>query len=541
MIEKLLENWLDSASERSYQAVFVQVLSGMGYRVVHSTRHSALEFGKDVLAIAPDGIGCAYQLKGHPGGRLGLSQFRSEIQPQMVQLMSQPVIYPGFPADSHRTYLVSNGYFEEEVHRAVDDLNRSPHYPYKATLVSRGELLDWCKSMGASLWPSELPDVRLLLELVLSNPRELLPIEKLSVLLGKILDSDPADTIQIKQPEFHRKVTSAALLTGIATAHFAKEKNHYAVAYAWALLAVMVIGAAEKHQHPLAGAAKETLGLAEEAALDALIELWGEVAERKHLVEGDPMSDPEVYGWRYGVVLGALSSLAVAHDANSLLDDGAGSELKAWLLKRHQGLNLWGEGAVANLVPWLVYLRKHEPTLRPDYEIAGLVEAVVKRNQHDSESALPSPYFGAEEVIRNQLSLDKHGDASDLRRETFSGSAYTAEALLHLLVRTNLKRECKSIWPDYTRLGHRRLVFSAPWHYCLLNVDVGVDEARLYPPSYEWAKLKSEATHKGNPPIPSELLARNWLLVFWWQIAPHRFTSDASRYFAESQIPGWGT
>lgn len=54
MIEKLLENWLDSASERSYQAVFVQILSAQGYRVVHSTRHTALEYGKDVLAIDPD-------------------------------------------------------------------------------------------------------------------------------------------------------------------------------------------------------------------------------------------------------------------------------------------------------------------------------------------------------------------------------------------------------------------------------------------------------------------------------------------------------
>lgn len=540
MIEKLLENWLDSASERSYQAVFVQMLSGMGYRVVHSTRHNVLEFGKDVLAIAPDGAGCAYQLKGHPGGRLGLAQFRAEIQPQMVQLMSQPVIYPGFPSHSHKAFLVSNGYFEEEVQRAVDDLNRST-LPFKVTLVSRGELLDWCRNMGASLWPSELPEVRMLLELVLSNPKDLLPTEKLAELLEKILSVDPTDVKHIGQAEFHRNVTSAALLTGIATAHFSEEKNHYAIACAWALLAAMIIGAAEKHQHPLTAATKETLDLAEYAALDALIELWGEVVENEHLVEGDPMADPEVHGWRYGVLLGALSSLAIAHDEKLLLDDELAINLKRWLLKNHKGLNLWGEGAVANLVPWLVYLRKHDPTLRPDYEIAGLAEVVVKMNQHDSTSALPCPYFSAEEVIRKQLSLDKHGDASGLRRETFAGSSYTAEALLHLLVRTNLKRSCKMIWPDFTRLGHHRLVFAAPWHYCLLKVDLGIDETRIYPSSYEWTQLKSEATHKGKPAIAPELLARNWLLAFWWQIAPHRFTSEASRFFSESQIPGWGT
>lgn len=540
MIEKLLENWLDSASERSYQAVFVQMLSGMRYRVVHSTRHTALEFGRDLLAVAPDGTGCAYQLKGNPGGKLGLAQFRSEVQQQLVQLMSQPVVYPGFPSGPHKAFLVSNGYFDEEVHRAVDDLNRGP-YPSKCALINRGDMLDWCKSMGASLWPSELRDVRLLLELVLSMSRDLLPTEKLAELLGKILATDPADERRVAQPEFHRMVTSAALLTGISTAHFAEAKNHYAVASAWVLLVVMIIASTEKHGHPLSAAASETLELAEAAALDALAELWEEVAGRKHLVEGNAMTDPEVHGWRYGVLLGALSCLAIAHDDKPLLDEGSAAKLKEWLLKKHQGIDLWGEGAIVNLAPWLVYIRKHDATARPDFEIAAIVEAIIAMNQHESRSPLASPYYSFEEVTRARLTLDKHGDASGVGRETFAGSAYTAEALLHLLVRTNRKSTCKALWPDFTRLGHRGLATATPWHYCLLRVKVGLDETRMYPPTYEWNRLRAQATSTDAPGVPRELLARNWLLAFWWQVAPYRFNSGTSRIFAGSQIPGWGT
>jgi hypothetical protein len=51
---------LDSASERSYQGPFCQILSARGYTVLHSTRHAPIEFGKDVIAIAPDGVPCAY-------------------------------------------------------------------------------------------------------------------------------------------------------------------------------------------------------------------------------------------------------------------------------------------------------------------------------------------------------------------------------------------------------------------------------------------------------------------------------------------------
>jgi hypothetical protein len=399
VIEKLLENWLDSASERSYQAVFVQMLSGLGFRVVHSTRHTALEFGKDVLAVAEDGTGCAYQLKGNPGGKLGLSQFKSEVQEQLVQLISQPVVYPGFPSEPHRAFLVSNGYFDEEVHRAVDDLNRGRYYS-KVELISRGEILDWCKSMGTSLWPSELTDVRALLELFLSDPKELLPKEKLADLLGKVLATHPEDTRDVGKSEFKRMVTSAALLTGIATAHFAEGKNYYAVACAWALLAVMIIAAAEKHEHPLASSVLKTLELVEAAALDALAALWEEVSDRGHLVEGNTMVEPEVYGWRLGVLLGSLSCLAAAHDEKPLLNEETATKLKAWLLKNHTGLNIWGEGAIASLAPWLVYLRKHDATMRPDLQILNLVKLVLNSNQHNSKSALASPYYGFEEVAR---------------------------------------------------------------------------------------------------------------------------------------------
>jgi hypothetical protein len=111
MIEKLLENWLDSTSERCYQASFVQMLAAQDYCVLHSTRHCGLEFGKDVIAIAPDGVPCAFQLKGNPGGRLGLKEFRDNIQPQLIQLMSQPIVFPGVStAVEHRSYLVSDMY-----------------------------------------------------------------------------------------------------------------------------------------------------------------------------------------------------------------------------------------------------------------------------------------------------------------------------------------------------------------------------------------------------------------------------------------------
>ncbi|MCX6037213.1 MAG: hypothetical protein NTW99_04880 [Chloroflexi bacterium] len=541
MLEKLIENWLDNASERSYQPVFVQMLSARGYRVVHSTRHTALEFGRDVLAIAPDGKGCTYQLKGNPGGKkLNLNQFRNEVQPQLVQLMSQAVDFPGFPSEPHNAYLVSNGYFEEEVQVAIGSLNRMPYYPSKVSLISRGDLLGRCKEFGASLWPGELEDTRILLEIFLSDPKDVLPTEMLSQLISKILALQTPEDNLLGQPGFQRAVTSAALLTGIATSGFAEAENHFAVASAWTLLAISVIAAGEKHGHRLNGVAFETLWLAVASVGDALAQLWNEVKDRKHIVEGNAITDPEVYGWRYTTILGLLSCLALLDESCHLLEDESREKLKQWLLQRHEHVKLWGEGAVANLVPWLVWLRKNDPTQRPDWEIANLTEAVIALNQHKSISPLPGPYYSFEQIARSQMRLDKAGEASAVGRETFAGSAFTAEPLFHLLVRTNLKQTCKNLWPNFTRLAHRVCLPDNAWEYCTLRIASGVDQTMIYPSTYQWAKLQAEALEPRGNSLPTELTARPWLLALWWQVAPYRYKTAASSVFVEGILPGWG-
>lgn len=60
------------------------MLSAEGHRILHSTRHSSIELGKDVVTTDKDGVPCAYQLKGNPGGRLTLQEFRG-IEPQLRQ------------------------------------------------------------------------------------------------------------------------------------------------------------------------------------------------------------------------------------------------------------------------------------------------------------------------------------------------------------------------------------------------------------------------------------------------------------------------
>lgn len=541
MIEKLLENWLDSASERSYQAVFVQMLAADGYRVLHSTRHCLLEFGKDIVAIAPDGVGCAFQLKGDPRGRMTVGQFRRDIQPQLVQLMAQAPAYPGLPKAPHRAYLVSNGQFDEEVQVAVREMNDMP-YPSKVELWSRGHLLAMCKKYGALLWPSELADNRALLELYLSDPKDQLPTETLnSVLLSVLhLEGTASDLTEI---QFKRAATSCAWLTGLSTSTFAEAENHQAVAHAWILCYFTLLAAMGRHSIGNLQTVDGTLELVEQALLDSLASLWIEVRNRKYLTEGNVMCDPDVYGWRIGVLYGLLTALTLADSAKQILDDASREDLKSWLKSSGHRPALWGEAAVANVFPWLVWLRKNDATTRPDSEIQSATRAVIRSNQPRSAIALATPHYNFESVLRHQMASSGMPNTSNTEQETFAGSSFTAELLLHLLVRTNLKGMCQSLWPEFSRLGNRRFRMDETWHYCLLKAPGGVDETKIYPAKYQWSSLRHEATVLAECAVvlPSICASKPWLLTLWWQVAPHRLDSDAAKLFVECELPGWGT
>lgn len=515
------------------------MLAADGYKVLHSTRHCLLEFGKDILAIAPDGVGCAFQLKGNPKGRMTAGQFRQEIQPQLVQLMAQAPAYPGFPVGIHRAYLVSNGQFEEEVQVATRDMNALP-FPSKVELWSRGHLYDLSMKHAKVLWPSELASNRSLLGLYLANPRDQLPVNTLAGLLEAVLHLEP-DSDPLKGPALSRAASSAAWVTGISTASFAEAENHHAVASAWALCCVALIGASERHAAGDETPIHSSFVLARSALIDALSALWNEVKSRKYLVEGDPFADAEIHGWRVGVLFGLLSSLALADAESSVLDTVSRQKLSEWLASSSHRATLWGEGAIANLFPFVVWFRKNVATTRPDDEIFSLASAVLNGNQSRSKLAIPNPYYSFEAAYRLKSPFGVVSERGTLR-ETFEGSSHMAEVLFHLLARTVNKGRCKTLWEPFSRLSHRRLVLEESWHYCLLNSRKGIEETKIYPLQYDWTQLRRDST-QGNcagADIPRALRVSPWLLSMWWQVAAHRLDTCSARHFVNSLLPGWG-
>ena len=521
MLRKLIENWLDSVSERSYQPVFCQLLMAQGYTVLHSTRHCPIEYGKDVLAIAPDGIACAYQLKGNPGSRLTLAQYRG-IAPQLFELVNQGIEHPQIPNDRpHRSYLVTNGQIEEEVQQAIVQQNatnvRDGFSDRKLETISRDQLLEWAFNLEYSLWPDELGDVKLLLEILTQSGNDLFPLDKSHTLLSKALKLSEDDK-QCSDAEFSRRVSSAALLTAVALKSFSEQQNHWAIISAWTMLLTYLIAAAEKHKKS-ENMISETLLLAEETIFNELFSLVKEVLDTNgFLIEGNELADFAVYKWRYTLIVGLCSVFWLWAEKEDLWpDEDFKNRLLDFIPDNQDGMDLWGEVAMPQYLShiWQV-LSKGDEKLS-----ASLTKILTERSVKES---LPVVYHDAEEIIRHRLSQTLKYFNSTIDKPPEELSWFAQQLMLHMAYR-DLKESCIELWPQYTRIVSVSFIPREPWQYCLYRTEFGDNISYVPPVTGEWPKLKSDAAKPASDLVPDSLLKRPVLLWLWCLLCPQRALS----------------
>lgn len=529
MQERLVEIWLDSVSELAYQAPLCQVLLARGENVLHSTRHMPIEFGKDIISVAPDGVPCAYQLKGNPSGRLTLRQFRDEIQSQLFMLATQAIVFPGCPTGPHRPFLVTNGQVDEEVQRAIDDMNRMlPAGFHPVTIIARGTLLSWFCGQASEFWPSEIDDLGALLRTLAMTGRELPPVLELDKLLRSALLLD--DGNEPSKAAVDRRVASAAVLVSIAIRSFSVAKNHYAVCMAWVMFAVYALCACERYGVKARGVAA-SIDLAEFAAFASLSSLVEEAAQGDGVVVDSPLVDAVLFRGRTTLLVGLASCLwlwcevaGAAWPSPTLRADA-----ERFLRQTRTNVTLWGEGAIPQVLSHIWFLQRSDATPQGDWNMVQLCDAVCGRAV-EPQSGIASPYYSFEDVMRHVLA-PRLGWSDPLADETARGTSSFSEGLYHLVVRTGLKGEAKALWSKFSRVGSRVFELEANWHYCFWRRHDDGREATRFPPLTDtWDNVVLQSRNVATPEIPGSLRDRPLMLLLFVILAPHRATPNVVRF-----------
>ena len=349
MLERVIENWLDNTTERKYQEPFCYILSSEGHTIIHSTRHSAMELGKDIITIDKDGIPCAFQIK---TGNVTLHQWRENIAAQTSDLVTLQISHPSVDNSiHHRSYLVTNGRIDEEVSRAIEDRNQAwtrQGLSYNLETYVRGQLFKKAKRLGTDLWPSELTDIRTLLEMYLENGEDILNKEKLSSLFESTfqLDNESAPA----NNECKRTIASAGLLCAIAISSYSNKENHVAEIEAWMLYIAYVLAFAERWNLP-ENIYKSEFEIATQFLYNSLANLCAEIKKRTDLIEGNPLADSFVYKVRLTWLLGLMSIYALWRCKDEVPKDEIDDFLREFGKEKRGKLTLWEKRRYLNGLP----------------------------------------------------------------------------------------------------------------------------------------------------------------------------------------------
>lgn len=529
MLERLIENWLDSAGERTYQRCFCQMLIGRGYRIIHNTEHTPLEHGKDIIAISPEGKLVGFQLKGNPGKTLKPSEFRV-IRGQLDQLATLALGLPGYEKEIlDECCLVTNGEVDEAVSIQIQQLNNSLEVrgfgQERIKTITRGTMLAWANDLGLALWPSEMQDFGNLVKLLNYEGNEIFPARVLDPLLQNTLRLQH----DVPAPELRRRITSAAIMTAIALHSFSRKQNHFAEITAWMMFAAYTIAACEKNGLDFKKDAEEAVLAARDAIYGLLGELCEELRDRSTLAEGDPFSEFAFYRPR-ALLIYALMAIYWKW-----------SEAEGWKHPDHKPLiealipeqlppSIWGEAAVPLYITYIWYRKWMIPARELDMRIAQMLHEIMRNKLSEQAVHLPSPYYDIEDVTRRDYQKDL-GVENPFSGDSFAGGSYVCESLLMLLVRAGMKDECKALWPDFTRMTHEQTIPDHAWRFGLYRMgDNATDEMKIYPRTMEWKDLQCLMAENAGTEVPQAMKCDPILLLLFVNVFPFRASFSALKF-----------
>ncbi len=522
MIERVVENWLTKVNERSFEVPFCQLLAGEGYQIVHLSRHGPFEEGKDILAIAPDGTPCAFQLKGTPGGKITQKAWEEHL-PQITRLVEIPINHPSIdPSVPRRVYLVTNGELDEEVRLEIQ--NRNPDWlrrghPQLETIV-KGQLLSRFKSIHTNFWPVQLSFEKSLLEFFLTDGSDCLPKDKFVKFLLSLI---PIFEVRLNKAECSRALASAAILNAYALSAYTEKSNHIALIEGWTIYLACLVALVEKHNLK-DKYWKDSLTICKFAIEQSFSDLKDELESREHLVEGNGLVDGAFYRGRVTWLAGLMSTFVLwkrLSDPNWLIDDW----YKKFISSHQKDLILWGEAAVPQFLMIFWFFRQITATIEPEALLVNLIEGICSVNEDNTSNGLADPYHDLTEVMEEKLGL-----ANNRQPENYRGRSFVLEPLVHLFARRGWRQRLRFMWSKITRIHFAEFNPPSRWQFCLWEVEEGRLNTVQPKMPQSWAELRNLSRSVDTSMIP-ELFQKNpELLLVFIVVYPHRLTKDVAKF-----------
>lgn len=512
MKERLIENWLTKTDERGFQTTFYQLLIAQGYKIIHLSKHTAFEQGKDIIAIKPDGTPCSYQLK---VGDISLNDWRLTIRPEVDDLLDTQIKHPSItPHHEHESWLVTTGDLSDTVRIDIDDRNNKRVHNGKLPLFVKvkGELISDFLSIHEHYFPIEPKDLKRFLELYMADGKSEIPKAEYSNFLFSTL---PFFKSSLSSRELTRAISSTILLANYIVESYRRSENHWGVVEAW-VLTLMYIFALLEFAGKNPKDEEQSIKLLELLIEQALIDLKNEVVSRRDYLFEDGIFDPPMYKFRTTLIAGWLSGYVLFNlfrENHYNNDESILDLIEQSLLP----LNLWGEAALPSFLNLMWNYAAYSKNQQRDSVLENLLRLYIEKFTGKKNVGLLNPYYGVDIGVRIETNTLKEPIF-----ESFSIGSYSIESLICLAARYGLRDCLSSLWKPISYLQCFQFDPREKWENYLWRSEHGELKSRLPSQSQSWIKLCSESNIDEDNELPQGLLLYPELLPLFIMVYPHR-------------------
>lgn len=518
MQEKLVEHWLTSVNELTYQIPFCEVLVSKGYDVLHVSTHGRGEHGKDVVARSRRGRLFTFQLK---GGDVSLRDWR-EIRGEVEELVQLPVRVPGVnESEPHIPVLVTNGEIRgdalESIVRYRDEWARGG--APRLRVISRRTLLRYFLDAQGRFLPTGLVEFRRFVELFVADFHERLPRDKYATLLEELISTMPVGS----ETKMRRALAGVAVVAGYIAEQYVRAENHLSAAEAWTIAASVILHVAERDslRPPVYEPVLELLGLALDSSLESFT---AEVLAAEHLMLGRlAIADPFVYGARVGLAFGWLAATAHRRWVQRC-PEPCQAAVRRLLDREFEGLRFAGEVDWAMVHLLALYLERLSGSKDAEGVLTLWARLIIGQNRRGGDG-LPNPYWLQERVIALA-----NGLLAPSEEERFQGHSYTLASVLDMLVRRLRRQLVAHLWPAASRIDWCDFRPDRTADYLRWRADEGVLKTGHPPIGASWSVWRANSGVLSETEVPAVFRRHpEWLPPFLMTY-PHRANRALSAY-----------
>ena len=498
MNERLVEDWLIKASERSFQTPFAQSLLADGMQVLR-VGHSSHEHGKDIIALDQKGKVHAYQLK---DGDLDLKHYEQGLA-QVTALVETQVEHPAITGKpKHQPWLVVSGNasmpVEDRIRVHNETWRKRKFTPLR--LIGRMHMLAKFTKMAANFWPQKPEESRSLLSLYLADGKGALDRGAFAKLIASVVMTKGAPP----KTEIGRRLAAANLFASYALSPFYTAGNHWEIVQGWTITAAHLAWAADEAKLE-SRSWQPTFRLAVDAALAALDSLVVEALELSALGPGPFCELDEITRSRCTICAGAVAIrllLALKNGAEWELEEQAKHTIDQ-LFKSGRPI-IWGESAVPFFLASMWALDETRGDQSSDGILLSVLSAVTRSSGRRARSKLPPPYESADEALAKVFRQEFEGaEAMDLQ----AAASYTLGPLVTIVARRLWRNQLAALWSLITKIDCVQLVADKPrdlllWHW---GHERGSEQARRFAAPQSWAELLRDSRKGEDEALPSVL------------------------------------